>query len=187
MDPFELLAVEPRFDLDFGAAEARHRELSSALHPDRHVRGSSVERRRALSRAIEVNEALRILKDPVRRAEALLERYGMVASESEAVASPDFLMEVLELREELAQAQRRHDVAAIQRLVENVRGRESAVEQRLIQAFRSLSAGALEANTADGGSPPIGATRERIAKTLGELRFFRRLVGEAHAILDDLD
>ncbi len=36
MDPFATLGIEPRFDLDVRAVEARHRELSRTLHPDRY-------------------------------------------------------------------------------------------------------------------------------------------------------
>ena len=100
-----------------------------------------MERRRALSRAIEVNEALRILKDPVRRAEALLERFGVAAAESEAVSAPEFLMEVLELREELADAQRGRDVEAIQRLIRSIQARESGVDARLNPAVPRLIRG----------------------------------------------
>ena len=76
-DPFQTLGVDARFDLDLGAVEKRHRDLSRALHPDRYADASATERRMSLSRAIEVNEAWRALRDPVRRAEALLTRAGV--------------------------------------------------------------------------------------------------------------
>ncbi len=67
-DPFDTLGVEPRFDLDLAALERRHRDLSRALHPDRYAGAPAAERRLALGRAIDANEALRVLKDPIRRA-----------------------------------------------------------------------------------------------------------------------
>ena len=36
-DPFALLGVERRFDLDLKVLEKTHRELSRALHPDRYA------------------------------------------------------------------------------------------------------------------------------------------------------
>src|SRR5688572_21024439 len=97
-DPFLILGVEPRFDVALAEVEARHRELSRTLHPDRYVGRPSAERRVALSKAIEVNEALRVLRDPARRAEALLARRGVELPEGEeAKPSEDFLMDVLEL------------------------------------------------------------------------------------------
>ena len=82
--------------------EKRHRELSRALHPDRHADKTPAERRHALGKAIEVNEAFRVLKDPVRRAEALLRGRGVHIEEGkEAPADPSFLMDIMELRETL--------------------------------------------------------------------------------------
>src|SRR5262245_15377730 len=73
-DPFETLGIEPKYRLDLKQVEARHRELSKALHPDRYVNKTPAERRLALSRAIDVNSAWRMVRDPVGRAEALLRR-----------------------------------------------------------------------------------------------------------------
>jgi len=61
MDPFATLGVEPRFDLDLGEVARRHRELSRALHPDKYTGAPAAERRLALSRAIEVKDAFRIV------------------------------------------------------------------------------------------------------------------------------
>ena len=92
-DPFDTLGVEPRFDLDSSALEQRHRDLSRALHPDRYTGAPAAERRLSLGRAIDVNEAFRVLKDPIRRAEALLRRAGVPVGEiSEPRPPPDLLM-----------------------------------------------------------------------------------------------
>src|SRR6185503_15334256 len=113
-DPFEILGMEPRFDLDLRALEQRHRDLSRALHPDRYAGAPSAERRLALSRAIEVNDAWRMLRDPIRRAEAILRRGGVEIGETlEPKPSPDLLMEMMESREALSDAARKKDLAAV--------------------------------------------------------------------------
>lgn len=177
-DPFSLLGLEPRFDLDLAAAEVRHRELSRALHPDRHAGSSAGERRQALSKAIEVNDALRVLKDPVRRAEALLHRSGVRLAEEggEPPASPDFLMEMLELREELGAARSAANLSAIRGIAKRVETRETAVERELAAAFAILSQ--------DSSGRTVNA--EQIARRLGELRYFRRLLSEARALEDEI-
>lgn len=40
-DPFEMLGVERRFDLDLKVLEKTHRELSRALHPDKFVQAGA--------------------------------------------------------------------------------------------------------------------------------------------------
>ena len=101
-DPFATFGLTPAFELDLNELEQRHRELSRALHPDRYAGRGASERRQALGKAIEVNEAWRRLKNPVKRAEALLERLGLaVSEEQEPKPAPEFLMDVMERREEL--------------------------------------------------------------------------------------
>src|SRR3954471_5694214 len=129
LDPFEALGVEPAFGLDLAVLEQRHRDLSRTLHPDRHAASGGAERRMALGRAIEVNEAFRNLKDPVRRAEALLARRGVQSGEGkEPPASPALLMEVMERREALAEIRSSRDAVALGRLIADVRQEETRVQ-----------------------------------------------------------
>jgi molecular chaperone HscB len=172
-DPFETLGVEPLFALDLDALERRHRDLSRALHPDRYTGAPAAERRLALGRAIDVNEAFRALKDPIRRAEALLRRAGVPVGEiSEPKPPPELLMEMMDLREELAGAARARDLAAVGRLAEGMRGRREDVSRRL---GRVLDEG--------GGDPQKMAAA---LPSLGELRYIRRFLDEVSAIEDEL-
>lgn len=169
-DPFEALGVEPAFNLDLAVLEQRHRDLSRALHPDRHAAAGAAERRMALGRAIEVNEAFRKLKDPIRRAEALLALRGVQSGEGkEPAASPSLLMEVMERREALAEVRLSKDEVALGKLIAEVER-----EERRIRAE-------LESRFAD----PRTESAE-ILKKLGELRYYRRFLEEAQAIADDL-
>jgi molecular chaperone HscB len=170
VDPFEALGLEPTFALDVAVLEQRHRDLSRALHPDRHAASGAAERRMALGRAIEVNEAFRNLKDPVRRAEALLARRGVQSGEGkEPPASPALLMEVMERREALAEIRLSKDQVALARLIAEVEQEERRVRGELEREF-SVSAD----NSAE------------IVKKVGELRYYRRFLEEAQAIADDL-
>jgi molecular chaperone HscB len=162
-DPFSTLGVEPRFDLDHEELSRRHRELSKALHPDRYASAPAAERRMALSRAIEVNEALRALKDPVRRAEALARRLGLQVGETgEPKASPALLMEMMEAREELANAGAKKDRAKLGSLHATMKGREAKIVGRLATAFAE--------------------TTTEVLPLLGELRYVRRFLNEVAAL-----
>ncbi len=162
-DPFSILGVEARFDLELAELEKRHRELSKALHPDRYASAPAAERRMALSRAIEVNEALRALKDPVRRAEALARRSGMPVGEGkEPQPSPALLMEMMEAREELATAGAKKDRAKLGSLHAIMKRREAAIVGRLATAFAETTA--------------------EVLPLLGELRYVRRFLDEVAAL-----
>jgi molecular chaperone HscB len=167
-DPFATLGIERVYDVDLRAVEKVHRDLSRTLHPDRYVAGSASERREALARAVEVNEAWRIVRDPVRRAEALLSLSEIKTQDEGEVRLPaDFLLEMLEQREALAAAKAARDLPGVRRLGEAVRA----------------SAGDTERELADGLS---GGERDAPGRALGKLRFYRRFLGEVNAIEDEL-
>ncbi len=170
-DPYEILGFAPVFALDATALERRHRELSRALHPDRYVGRSSSERQRALGKAIEVNEAYRKLRDPIARAEALLARLGRPTDErSAAPADAVLLMEVMERREALGEAQKRRDLAGVRALVHAVGQREDRILHEMAKGFAQQH-------------PDV----PRVETLLTELRYHRRFLEEAAGIEDDLD
>ncbi len=168
MDPFTTLGIARSYDVDLAALEKTHRELSRALHPDRYVGASASERRSALAKAVDVNEAWRIVRDPIRRAEALLTLSGVLVGEGrEPKADPGFLMEMLEQREALSSAKRARDLTAVHQLAQAIRTRSDETERSLSFEFAS------------------GVSESSLPK-LGELRFYRRFLDEVSAIEDEL-
>jgi molecular chaperone HscB len=168
MDPFATLGIARAFEVDLGALERTHRELSRALHPDKFVGAPASERRAALAKAVEVNEAWRVVRDPIRRAEALLRLAGVpVGEDREPKADPEFLMDMLEQREALSEAKGARDV-------ERVRALARAVEEHARAAERGLAEGFARGESAS------------LVGKLGELRFHRRFLDEVSAIEDEL-
>src|SRR4051812_36769039 len=100
-DHFAVLGLERRYDLDPADMEARYRERSRKLHPDRFATADARARRAALAHGVQMNDARAVLKDPIRRAEYLLGLCGVAVPKE---APPALLMEILELREELGDA-----------------------------------------------------------------------------------
>jgi molecular chaperone HscB len=171
VDPFATLGIARSFDVDIGAIERIHRELSRALHPDKFVGGGQSERTAALARAMEVNEAWRVVRDPIRRAEALLKLSGAGVREGEEPRpNQEFLMDMLEQREALSEARRHRDLAAIRDIAVAIEARAKDVERSLSEGFAAGTGG-------DGGD---------LAGKIGELRFYRRLLDEVSAIEDEL-
>lgn len=181
-DPFELLGVSARFDLDKSEIEARQRDLSKVLHPDRFATSSAVERRAALNKAMAVNEAVRTLKNPVSRGTALLARaLGQTAAGElpEARVAPSLLMEVMDWREELSNAFGRRDQATVTRIAQTAAARREVVMTELTRAFVTLSeqAGAV-------ASTDVAVTK--VAEQLATLKYFERLAEEVRRMEDEL-
>lgn len=176
IDPFDTLGIEPRFDVEQAALEKRYRELSRVVHPDRFAGAGGADRRRALGRAVDINEAYRLVRDPLRRAEALLRRAGHEVSETaQPKASPAMLMEFMELREELAEARASKQLARVAALSAQVERRQDSVLGALREAFGALG----DRKLAPGEGEPLAAR-------LGELRYIRRFLDEVSAIEEEL-
>lgn len=181
-DPFELLGVPARFDLDKAEIEARQRDLSKALHPDRFATASAVERRAALNKAMAVNEAVRTLKNPVSRGTALLTRVlgpGAASETPEVRVPPSLLMEVMEWREELSNALSRRDQATVTRIAQTAAARRELVVSELTQTFAALT-------HEPGAVTPADANVVTAAERLAMLKYFERLAEEVRRIEDEL-
>lgn len=99
---FELFELPQQYEIDLADLNARYRKLQQQFHPDRYASASAQERRMAMELTASINEGLRILKDPVSRGRYLLELSGTpMNDETDTVMEPAFLMEQMELREQL--------------------------------------------------------------------------------------
>jgi molecular chaperone HscB len=127
---FAVLGVPERYDLAGDELEKRFRAESLRLHPDRFARAPAAERVAALSRATALNDAYRTLRSPLGRAEHLLELAGKALGEGEKVEQ-GFLLEILELREALAEARAAGDRAALAQLGADMTARRAAALDRL--------------------------------------------------------
>lgn len=67
-DPYVVLGLERRFAVDVDTVETAWRAVSRAVHPDRWAGKSAVFRRMSLQWTASVNEAKRVLSDPLARA-----------------------------------------------------------------------------------------------------------------------
>jgi molecular chaperone HscB len=125
LDPFAALGVERRYDLSDAELEARFRDLSRKLHPDRFARASARERMLSLQAATTLNDAYRKLRHPIKRAEALLALGGHAIGEHDKVGG-EFLAEMMELGEAIHDAKESGDPDELGRAVGVVRARRDA-------------------------------------------------------------
>ena len=172
-DYFQIFGILASHALDETALEQRYKDLTKLLHPDRFARADARARRASLERSVQLNEAWRCLKDPIRRAEYLLSLHGIDIGElaggsrqssehATLPVPPVLLMEVLELREALATAHAARDVHETEALIAKVRSRLDAVMKDVAKGFVA--------------TPPELAI---IAARLVAVRYYRRFLDEA--------
>jgi molecular chaperone HscB len=172
---FEFFGLSPSVDLDLSALEEKYRALALANHPDRAAGADAATRRKAAETTATLNEAMKVLKDPVRRAFYVLKLRGVdLVSESSAAKQkmpPEFLEEVMERREALDAAKRARDLSQAQKLGDEVRG--------LLDAALAKAKAALARPESDAGAL-AEATVE-----LGRVRYFTRYLEEVEAIEEE--
>jgi molecular chaperone HscB len=133
---FQLFGLPCAFSLDKELLEKAYRDIQSGVHPDRFAAASDAERRASLQWTTRVNEAYRALKDPVQRGKHLLELHGVdVAFETNTQMPTEFLMQQLELREELESATGRKDTSRLDGLRANLRIHKKELEQEIADAI----------------------------------------------------
>lgn len=167
MNHFEIFGLAPSLELDVKALEAKLRELSLQHHPDRLVNADARTRLAALERTTALNDAFKVLKDPLRRAFYVLKLKGIDldsdASAAQAKMPLEFLEEVMERRERLEAVKASKDLA-------KARAMADQIETEKRQAFdRAKSAlGRDDVNEA--------------AHQLGRVRYFTRFVEEVEQL-----
>lgn len=93
-DPFAVLGLPRRFDLDIGAIESAFLSRLSGVHPDLAGEGASFE-------AADLMDAKATIENPERRATMLLELLGGPSASDDKSLPDGYLMEMMELRGEI--------------------------------------------------------------------------------------
>lgn len=170
-DYFAYLGIPRGYHLDLEAIGDVLREKSRRFHPDRFARAEPRERTCSLQHTTLLNDAVRTLRDPRRRAEYILSLHGLRAGAGDRERTrmdPAFLAEVMELRESLAEAKAGADPAALASIGARAKAGRDALLARADARFT-----AWEASPADRG--PL----EEIAGLLDRIRYLEQIVADA--------
>lgn len=166
---FELFGLPATYVVDMQMLRDRYRELQGLVHPDRYAATSSdAEKRQAQQAAGHVNMAFETLKEPILRAQYLLKLHGIdMELHSETTRDTAFLMEQLELREELEEIRSSDDSLD---LIAEFMQRVSAMLKNLISSI------ALDFDT------PSAGQLEDVRETIRKMQFLNKLYNEAEAV-----
>jgi len=172
-DHFGLFGLPERFQIDREELERRYLALSRELHPDRHATAAPGQRLTAVQRTTDLNHAYKVLRDDFRRAEHLLRRRGieLTAADSQdqrATVDQNLLVEILELREVLAESRIVGDQPKVGALADDVR-------RRCDRAWAQIRTGWEAVDRGDD------APLREIARQITCLRYYRRFLDEVEA------
>lgn len=102
MNYFTLFDLPVSYHLELPQLTSRFQDLQRQFHPDKFASRPAAEQLVAVQQSATINQAWQTLRHPLSRAEYILSLHGFdLASEQHTVRDTAFLMEQLELREEL--------------------------------------------------------------------------------------
>ncbi len=131
MNHFALLNFPPAFDLNMQALESAYFAAQRQYHPDRFAGKPPAERAAALERSADINRAYEALKNPLPRAQYLLQLQGIaVGTEADSVKpSPGLLTETMKWREQIAEAKNAEELDKL----------DEALNKILIRSIKIIS------------------------------------------------
>ena len=143
LDYFTCFGFPRRLSIDQQKLETKFYELSRAFHPDFYQNKSDAEQTISLGNSAMLNTAYRTLRDPIQRAEYLLDLEAGSVKEIRTTPPADLFEEILELQDTLDEfraSDRTSDAAAalrsqLQSERTALEGRQRAMETQLQQLF----------------------------------------------------
>lgn len=171
---FDLFGFAPRLSLDDHKLQARFYALTRLLHPDRFMRKPEREKQYSLDCSSLLNDAYRILRNPVTRAEYFLKQKGFDIGEQRSKdVPPELLEEVFELN------------MALEEMRSGDKSAHGSLEQAAAR-FSSMLAQAdaqLTAQFKDFDERQDAAVLTQIRGTLNRRKYIQNLVNEVRDAL----
>lgn len=172
-DYFTCLGFPRRLVIDQNKLESRYYELSRAFHPDFYQNKSETERTISLGNAATLNTAYRTLRDPIQRAEYLLDLEAGAVKTIRTSPPADLFEEILQLQETLEEyraADRESETG--RQLRARLQAEQQALERRQREMETELQGLFAEWDALQDRSQATSQTRmerERLLKRMREI------------------
>ena len=132
-DPFAVFGLPRRFEIDAPDLQSRYLQMARLVHPD-FAGADPASQASAMQRAAQLNEAWRILSDPLERAACLL-RLLSPGQPNDPAPDPDFLEQVLDWRQRLSDARAAGNAPALLALEHELAAQRQTHLAQLTSAF----------------------------------------------------
>ena len=168
-NPFALFDLPVAFQVDSALLNERYLALQKSLHPDNFSAASAQEQRLAMQKSAEINDALRILKDPIARADSIIALNTGEQENPEEKSNKDigFLMQQMEWRETLENIENRQDTDELTAFAQEINQIRHAILSEL--------------------STALGEQQWDIARAITDkLRFIKKLQAEIERVEETL-
>ena len=134
MNYFELYNIPVSFFPDEAFIKNKFYELSRKHHPDFFSNASEDEQSEVLEKSSLVNKAFKIFADVDETTKYILQLKGLLEEEEKYKLPSDFLMEVMELNEQLMEAKIDDDLIA----VTNIKSQISDLQSKIYEPVKQI-------------------------------------------------
>jgi molecular chaperone HscB len=173
-DHFAVFGLPRKLWIEMSLLEQKFLQLSWKLHPDNFVNASEQERELSLRKSSELNDAYRVLCDPIGRVEYLLQIEGeRKEGEKKQQAPPELLEEVFALNESLDELRETKEGGGdLSELKANLQAAEKGFQEKLKEVDTQLQSAAKDwdaaVDAAKNGTADL-AQRKKIFARMNEL------------------
>lgn len=187
-DYFTSFGLPRHLTIDLSVLEAKFYELSRAFHPDFFQQKTDAEKTISLGNSALLNTAYRTLKDPIRRAEYLVQLEAGSAKDIRTSPPADLFEEILELQEDLeayrslpadASSTDREELRAkLKRAQAHLEQRQTIMESDLERLFTEWDKLQIQDERSNDSRAKKDATLKRIREILSNRTYLRNIVND---------
>ncbi|OAY81397.1 uncharacterized protein LOC109708505 [Ananas comosus] len=132
VDYFQIFGLKRAYEVKGDNLEGKYKDWQKKLHPDLVHTKSEDEKAFAAEQSARVIDAYRTLINPLSRALYLLRLEGVQVDEEKTISDPELLVEMMEIREAVDEAD---DSQALERIKSQVQGKLETWSNSFKQAF----------------------------------------------------
>ena len=120
MTYFELFKIPVQLKVRVAPLSKKFFELSKQFHPDYFVNGDEKEQTEALEKSAMLNKAWKTFQNPDATIKYVLLEKGLLEEEEKYELPPDFLMKVMDINEQLMDANEPDVMTSLKSTIENL-------------------------------------------------------------------
>lgn len=135
---FQLFSHPENYKIDLSLLQAQLRDLQKQYHPDNFVSEDQDQLNQAIAASSLINQAYNTLTEPLARAIYLFKLQGLdIDLVHDTKFSQSFLLEQIELREQISEAEENQDFDALEAIEQDLQAQSKQLELQIEQSFQT--------------------------------------------------
>jgi molecular chaperone HscB len=136
MNYFELFGIPVQLKVDTTTLSKQFFALSRQYHPDYFANAGAAEQAEALDRSAQLNKAWKTFQHPDDTIRYVLQLHELIEEEEKYQLPPDFLMEVLDINEQLMDADEPSVYTNLQLAIDNLQSEIYAPVKQIVEDYK---------------------------------------------------